>query len=276
MHSGGSNSGGSAGSSGGSDQAGGTGGSGGSVGGSGGVGGSSGGVGGGPACREIEVWDVVSVADGVATGVITPQLGGPEPDVFRFDLRKPVEPYSGYSLDASPDDNLATCERCVRVIEYATPPEAPRQYFQASGSLTLGAADGSDGALYDAVLVEVEVDPETSRSKPVPGGNCLVITAVEWHTSCTDGGIEHTGASACPVCVNQAYKACCEQQATRCNANSGCVGLYHCAAECQDDACWQTCASIYPDVIDDYNDLVGCLYGDTEGVSSGACGAVCE
>lgn len=249
-------------------------GSGGSVGAAAGSGG-AGGAAGGPSCRRIEVWDVVAAADGVATGVITPQLGGPDPEVFRFDLRKPVEPHSGYSLDASPDDNFATCERCVRVIQYATPPAAPTQYFQTSGTLALGAADGSDGALYDAVLVEVEHDPQTSRSTPVPGGNCLVITEASWHTSCADGGIEHTGADACPLCVNQAYKACCSSQTTRCNEAAGCASLYHCSAECKDDMCRQACAEAYPDAVESYSGLVACLFGDSAG-ARGACGVVCE
>lgn len=88
-----------------------------------------------------------------------------------------------FDLGAAPDDNYATCDRCVRMVV-----DGDRDFFQASGTMfvqsgsdPMGDPDNGGGdvsVVLDGIqLVEVSVDKDTFATTPVPGGACAILRA---------------------------------------------------------------------------------------------------
>ena len=94
-----------------------------------------------------------------------------------------VEGTGPFDLASAPNDNYATCERCVRVVV-----DGDRDFFQTkglmfvqSGSDPTGDPDQGGGALsvvLDGIeLHEVTIDKNTFASTLVTGGACVVLNA---------------------------------------------------------------------------------------------------
>jgi len=100
-------------------------------------------------------------------------------------------PYTGeetgiFNLAASPDDNYATCVRCVTVESDVSASTGPKTYYFASaGTMTIDPASRQmDGygvfTIDDLTLIESTIDfDSTYISEPVPNARCLHIAHVE-------------------------------------------------------------------------------------------------
>lgn len=88
-----------------------------------------------------------------------------------------------FDLATPPDDNYATCDRCVRMVV-----DGDRDFFQASGAIyvqsgsdPMGDPDSGGGdvsVLLDGIrLVEVTIEKDTFATTPVAGGACVILRA---------------------------------------------------------------------------------------------------
>jgi hypothetical protein len=107
-------------------------------------------------------------------------FGGPAADRIELQFLGGAYNTTGsYSLASAPNDNFATCEVCVLVIQDEGGGADPEKFlFQSAGSLTVAASTppGPSATLqvgFAALqVVEVSIDGDTSVSTPVPGGAC--------------------------------------------------------------------------------------------------------
>jgi hypothetical protein len=118
----------------------------------------------------------------VIIGPLTPQLGDPEVnDTLQIELyNDPPLLDTAIDLATAPNDNYASCDQCVRVLEDQVGQSAAKQYYQSAGTITFFELAGTGewrGQIEDVTLVEVEVDAGFN-STPVEGGTCLTITGV--------------------------------------------------------------------------------------------------
>ncbi|MDF1562798.1 MAG: hypothetical protein P1V51_07130 [Deltaproteobacteria bacterium] len=132
-------------------------------------------------CAEISALDNYSFISGpnYYLGTPNPALGGADPDethlFFFSDLT------GAFNLAAPPNDNYATCEQCLMVLEDVGPNGAVRQYFPSEGYMEIVGNESprlgnATINLYSVRLVEVSIDPITWVSTPVPGGACVQFT----------------------------------------------------------------------------------------------------
>ncbi|MFO0550227.1 MAG: hypothetical protein U0271_17665 [Polyangiaceae bacterium] len=161
----------------------------GGVGASGGAG--AGGGAGGSACTPLELGAIRGYGpDTYGTNEVAPELGEPLLDGLRLVFYGNV-PLSGeIDLGAGDNANFKTCSSCLLLAEDVGADGVPaKYYFQSRGTLDLGAATltpGVDpetvlitgGGLAAVELVEVDIDPTTSESTPVPNGRCLTIEQI--------------------------------------------------------------------------------------------------
>ncbi len=112
----------------------------------------------------------------------TSAVGGTDPDYFDFMFFNAGNQDTGTSdLGAAPDDNYATCERCLQLcmdVNQSTF-DCDKWFFQSAGTIVVNAPP-EDGALDVTVsglrVVESVVDPDTFESTPVPGGQCFDLS----------------------------------------------------------------------------------------------------
>lgn len=112
----------------------------------------------------------------------TSAVGGADPDYFDFMFFNAGNQDTGtFDLDAAPDDNYATCERCLQLcmdVNQITF-DCDKWFFQSAGAIVVNAPP-EDGVLDVVVsglrIVESTVDPGTFESTPVPGGECFDVT----------------------------------------------------------------------------------------------------
>jgi hypothetical protein len=140
-----------------------------------------------------------------------------------------------HSLSEPPEDNYATCDNCVRIFSLTAEGEIDRQFFQRSGSLTLDQDPVDDSVLAgltgEIELEEVTIDGEFN-STPVPGGECLTLSAMTLSGSaipaeytCDDATYEDGATCNCvcgviePDCADLALPI------------DGCVGTQVCSLE---------------------------------------------
>lgn len=132
----------------------------------------------GPVCGDLSLTGSLEATDvtGVFTlgGEVDLGLGDPEiPDVVVFELFS--DEAGTFRLGQGANENYATCDQCVRVIEDASSGSA-RQFFPTAGSLEIVYLDPSRRAvrftLSGLEVVEVTIRQADFRSVPVEGGRC--------------------------------------------------------------------------------------------------------
>ena len=133
-------------------------------------------------CIEVTTAEWIGLGEGVEViiGPLTPQLGDTGVnDTLQIELYNDLPPLdTPIDLGAVPNDNYASCDQCVRVLEDQIGQSASKQYFQSAGTITFHQLSGVAqwrGLLEDVTLVEVEVDAGFN-STPVEGGACLTIS----------------------------------------------------------------------------------------------------
>lgn len=67
---------------------------------------------------------------------------------------------------------------------------------------------------------------------------------------------------SCEDCQQCALSDECADEYDDCGADAECVEFANCAAECADQACFEACASAYPNGANMYNELVICVICD--------------
>ncbi len=92
-----------------------------------------------------------------------------------------------FDLGTGKNTNYQSCDQCLLVFEDLTEKGAVKTYFQQSGNINVTEGtvmDGeSAGSVISAKLVEVTIDPETSKSTLVPGGACIEMQSATWDTT---------------------------------------------------------------------------------------------
>lgn len=167
----------------------GDGGAGGGTGGSPGTGGEGGQGGEAPACASVEAVDLQPGGPLDLRGALDAPLGDPDvPDVVLvgYELEE-----GDFDLTSAINDNFATCEQCVLVLEDVDAEGAPaRIYYPSAGTMeVVEAAEGFPYvvvSLADVELVEVTID-EDGISTPVDGGECLSLADVTADFGLPDG-----------------------------------------------------------------------------------------
>ncbi len=144
-----------------------------------------------PGCTEITVDadGVLAVAGVQLARTFTPALGDADTiDGLGF---RYANAEGDFELDSVVNDNLATCDQCVVVLEDSdgTFAGSGRVYFQSGGTLAVTDAEAYPIAalsLTGVTLVEVTVD-DAFVSTPVPGGACLVVADVDLDFAVPEG-----------------------------------------------------------------------------------------
>lgn len=163
---------------------------GGSTGGGGTAGSGAGGSGGSTAdCTPVALGELL-LTDGEAGGSsLAFALTGLDPAVEHaiylefYDVAGP-QIAGSFDLSQPPDDNYATCARCLLAFEDVNG-AAPTAYFQTSGALDVTAPDaaftGKSAGTFDGVRLG-QVTLEGTSTVPVAGGKCLLLTGA-WDTT---------------------------------------------------------------------------------------------
>jgi len=110
-------------------------------------------------------------------------FGGPEPDGISFEFYKTggIPELGNFSLTTNVNDNYATCEQCILILQDFVAGEPTKTFFQSSGNLIVsgdaapGVADQLTLIWSNLTLVEVTIDPNTFESTPVLGGACYDV-----------------------------------------------------------------------------------------------------
>lgn len=149
------------------------------------AGGSGGGGGGVPGnCVEIDAESlkllITSEPDSFAyyeATLAAPGLGGADLDLMGIEVYD-LGLTGSVDLGDATNNNYISCQACVRVLEDSTDMGPARDFFQAAGTLELGATTPFyiAGTLTDVTLVEVTI-AEDFTTTPVPGGACLHIAS---------------------------------------------------------------------------------------------------
>lgn len=131
-----------------------------------------------PGCSELTLTGALEANDvaGVFTlgGEVDLGLGDPEiPDIVVFELFS--DEAGTFRLGQGANENYATCNQCVRVIEDASSGSA-RQFFPTAGSIEVEYLGSSGRAvrftLSGLEMVEVTIRQADLRSVPVEDGRC--------------------------------------------------------------------------------------------------------
>lgn len=179
-----------------------------SAGGAGGVGG-AGGAGGGGDCTALNVVALTVNPGGNLLADVA--VEGPDPDQFQiqfYELNDAQMPGT-FDLAAAPDDNYASCDRCVLVFADLDVDGAPAKiFYQESGTMQLDSIESppgpvTAGSLSNVKLIEVTI-AEDFTSTPVPGGACLTLAAVAWDTTPVEG----TPCESAEECGNPVLQVC--------------------------------------------------------------------
>ncbi len=192
-------------------------------------------------CAPVDVagWSTDPDNPQMLSGLVSP-IGGPDPDQasLQFFESSTVKITPGtYDLSSGADANFATCAHCLLVFEDVSGSGAATTFFQQSGTLTLASITSPPngvvaGALTNAKLVEVTVDPNTYESTPVPGGACLFIANSSIATTASEAGKPCTNPSDC----GSPTATVCDPKTATCPAQPGCTAT---APNCADpsDVC---------------------------------------
>lgn len=123
------------------------------------------------AAPSIGLWVYAMLGD----GKIDLGFGGPEPDEFQIEFYS--DQIGTFALGTSPDNNFATCNRCVLLSEDLDGISGRKSYFPSEGVLSIGTPPGANELAISITglrLIEVSINPATSVSTPVPDGGCVV------------------------------------------------------------------------------------------------------
>jgi hypothetical protein len=113
-------------------------------------------------------------------------FGGVAADQISFEFYSYIPatpPVTGtYDLGTGDNNNYATCNQCILILQDLAAPQEPQKYFfQTAGSITI-AADTVPGTAADVglswsnvTLAEVTLDPDTFVSTLVPNGDCYTV-----------------------------------------------------------------------------------------------------
>lgn len=179
-------------------------------------------------------------------------------ELYATDANPLPEPGS-YDLSVAPDDDYATCERCVLLVAYDEADQPRRVFFQQSGSfeLSLFGADQfhvAAGEASDVRLVELSQN-ENGSWNVVPGGLCFDVPAWTFDTQPVHGG-PCVSAEDCPNEVDQI----CDVETKTCQPSE--CNLFFDPPFCDAD---QVCMSQYGPLVDH----------DESGSAMGACYPTC-
>lgn len=112
----------------------------------------------------------------------TASIGGGDPDYFDFMFWSAGNSAIGdFNLGAAPDDDNATCERCLSLCMDVDQGsfECGKWFFQSAGTLRVNVAPVGgvlDVGVEGLRIVESTVNPDTQESMPVPGGQCFHVS----------------------------------------------------------------------------------------------------
>lgn len=210
---------------------------------------------------QLETLEARSVPGWVSAKASGEDLGDA---VLRIELNdRPGHPLTegSYDLSAPPDDDYATCARCVVLMEGSEqdPASADRLFFQAGGSLEVESAPTPPshawaGSVAGVKLVEVQLDPSTYEVTPVSDGICYVLGEASWDTNVALGAACATAAD----CGDAATRVC--DPATATCVEAACDGV--------DRLCpgGQVC------LVQSFEASVGACYDACDPTVSGSCG----
>lgn len=185
----------------------------------------------GPGCPDLAVSGVLVANDvaGVFTlgGEVDLGLGSAEhPDIVVFELFSDAA--GTFRLGEGVNDNYATCDQCVRVLEDTGEGRQPRQYFPISGSIKVEypSAGGREVriTLAEVQLVEVTIRAADLRSIPVEDGGCyqrtqsLVLETAVCVPACGDHICGDDGCGG--VCGEGCSQGVCSLDGARCEASA--------------------------------------------------------
>lgn len=189
-------------------------------------------------CTQISVASLQRSSTRALSGRYSPNTQGAEADFLSLEFfpsgSAALNP-GARELSKTPNDNYRTCEYCVRADEDDKTGNR-HIYLAASGTVELTSVDSATGAssgkLRNVRLVEVTIDPVSHESKPVPGGNCLMLSSASWDVPELEQG-DCAGLSDCQACCARRYEKEAVELAELARA---CV--------CQADACLDDCSSL--------------------------------
>lgn len=192
-------------------------------------------------CTQISVDSLQRSSTLAVSGRYSPNTQGTEVDFLSLE----VFPTGAAALtpgirdlSKTPNDNYETCEYCVRADEDDKTANR-RIYLATSGTVELTSVDSASGAssgkLRNVRLVEVTIDPVSHVSKPVPGGQCLMLSSASWDIPKLEQG-DCQGLSDCQACCAQRHEA----EAVE-------LGKLARACVCSADACLDDCSSLCSD-----------------------------
>ncbi len=141
-----------------------------------------------------------------------------------------------FDLSKAPDDDYSTCTHCVVMLRGGDDVDSAIEVaFQTSGTMVIDQVTSppgkaSKGSLQGVRLVEVKIDPETSASTPVSGGECYFLASASWDTTVAAGtpceSAEDCGDPSSAICEPVTRKcgaAQCDAQGLECAAGQMCL-----------------------------------------------------
>lgn len=183
-----------------------------------------------PGCGELTLTGSLEANDvaGVFTlgGEVDLGLGDPEiPDIVVFELFS--DEAGTFRLGQGANENYATCNQCVRVIEDASSGSA-RQFFPTAGSIEVQYLGQSGRAvrftLSGLEMVEVTIRQADLSSVPVEGGRCyrrLESFSLETAACVAACGEHICGDDGCGgVCGDGCEAGVCSLDGLRCETDT--------------------------------------------------------
>ena len=140
-------------------------------------------------------------------------------------------------------------------------------YSQEGGQNGIGACEGDSGgpAYFNGTVVGVtSYGDQNCEQFGVSGRVSAVYDS--WIVPILNGA---PPTQTCDECQSAAQGGQCKSVVDACIADAACSALANCIADCQTDACVQTCANQHPTGIDGYNAIFFCLNCD-------ACSTICD
>lgn len=219
----------------------------------GGSGGSSGQGGGAPGdCVAISApaFKNAQLSGWLEADIVSERVNG----TLRIELNErpghPMVPGS-FDLSKAPDDDYSTCSHCVVMFRGGKDEEsAIETAFQASGTMVIAQVKSppgkvSKGSLQQVRFVETKLDPVTSESTPVAGGECYFLSAASWDTTVAPGtaceSADDCGDPASAICEPATRKcaaAQCDAKGLECGAGQMCLAQ---AEDTAIGACYSSC-----------------------------------